>query len=99
MKVSKKIKVFIVDDSAVVRQLLQDVFSKTADIEVVGVASDPLFAVEKMRGNWPDVFILDVEMPRMDGISFLKKSWLRDLRQWLSALPFRQKVQKPPWKR
>lgn len=73
MKASKKIKVFIVDDSAVVRQLLQDTFSATTDIEVIGVASDPLFAIEKMRGNWPDVFILDVEMPRMDGISFLKK--------------------------
>ncbi|MCA0935814.1 chemotaxis response regulator protein-glutamate methylesterase [Vibrio alginolyticus] len=73
MKASKKIKVFIVDDSAVVRQLLQDIFSETPDIEVSGVASDPLFAIEKMRGNWPDVFIVDVEMPRMDGISFLKK--------------------------
>ncbi|MEX3072366.1 chemotaxis response regulator protein-glutamate methylesterase [Vibrio alginolyticus] len=73
MKTSKKIKVFIVDDSAVVRQLLQDIFSQTVDIEVIGVASDPLFAIEKMRGNWPDVFIVDIEMPRMDGISFLKK--------------------------
>ncbi len=73
MKQSKKIKVFIVDDSAVVRHLLQEVFAETTDIEVIGVASDPLFAIAKMRGNWPDVFILDVEMPRMDGISFLKK--------------------------
>ncbi len=73
MKAANKIKVFIVDDSAVVRRLLQDIFAKTSDIEVIGVASDPLFAIEKMRGNWPDVFILDVEMPRMDGISFLKK--------------------------
>ncbi len=73
MKTAKKIKVFIVDDSAVVRRLLQDIFAKTSDIKVIGVASDPLFAIEKMRGNWPDVFILDVEMPRMDGISFLKK--------------------------
>lgn len=67
------IKVFIVDDSAVVRQLLQTMLSDQSGIEVIGVASDPLFAIEKIRGNWPDVFILDVEMPRMDGISFLKK--------------------------
>ncbi len=69
----QKIKVFIVDDSAVVRQLLQTILAEQSDMEVIGVASDPLFAIDKMRGNWPDVFILDVEMPRMDGISFLKK--------------------------
>lgn len=73
MTEQKKIKVFIVDDSAVVRQLLQTILAEQPDMEVIGVASDPLFAIEKMRGNWPDVFILDVEMPRMDGISFLKK--------------------------
>ncbi|MBW4047223.1 MAG: chemotaxis response regulator protein-glutamate methylesterase [Proteobacteria bacterium] len=67
-------KVFIVDDSAVVRQVLQAVLSRDPDIEVIGVAPDPLFALTRMQqGAWPDVIILDVEMPRMDGITFLKK--------------------------
>ncbi|MBI3772612.1 MAG: chemotaxis response regulator protein-glutamate methylesterase [Gammaproteobacteria bacterium] len=68
-----KIKVLVVDDSAVVRQVLQEVLSHDPQIDVIGVASDPLFAMQKMVGNWPDVIVLDVEMPRMDGISFLKK--------------------------
>jgi two-component system chemotaxis response regulator CheB len=68
-----KIKVLVVDDSAVVRQVLQDVLSQDPYIEVIGVASDPLFAMQKMIGHWPDVIVLDVEMPRMDGISFFKK--------------------------
>ncbi|NVK36300.1 MAG: chemotaxis response regulator protein-glutamate methylesterase [Gammaproteobacteria bacterium] len=68
-----KIRVLIVDDSAVVRQMLADILSKQADIEVIATAPDPYFAIEKMRGNWPDVITLDVEMPRMDGITFLKK--------------------------
>ncbi|WP_340680768.1 chemotaxis response regulator protein-glutamate methylesterase [Paraglaciecola sp.] len=69
----RKIRVLIVDDSAVVRQMLNDILSSQADIEVIGTAADPYFAVEKMRGNWPDVITLDVEMPRMDGITFLRK--------------------------
>ncbi|TGM09867.1 chemotaxis response regulator protein-glutamate methylesterase [Leptospira barantonii] len=67
------IRVFIVDDSAVVRQVLTQILSKDPEIEIVGFASDPIFASEKLSSVWPDVFILDVEMPRMDGISFLKK--------------------------
>lgn len=69
----KKIRVLVVDDSAVVRQVLLAIFSETPDIEVMGVASDPIFAMEKLSRDWPDVLILDVEMPRMDGITFLKK--------------------------
>ena len=69
----KKIKTLIVDDSAVVRQVLSALLGEDPGIEVVGVASDPIFAMEKMRTRWPDVIVLDVEMPRMDGISFLKK--------------------------
>jgi two-component system chemotaxis response regulator CheB len=69
----KKIRVMIVDDSAVVRQVLAETLNGDIEIEVVGVASDPLFAIEKMRKDWPDVIVLDVEMPRMDGITFLKK--------------------------
>ena len=68
-----KIKVMIVDDSAVVRQVLTGSLSGHSGIEVIGAAADPLFALERMNRNWPDVIVLDVEMPRMDGISFLKK--------------------------
>lgn len=67
------IQVLIVDDSAVVRQVLTDILSREPDIGVVATAPDPLFAMEKMKANWPDVIVLDVEMPRMDGISFLQK--------------------------
>lgn len=69
----KIIKVFIVDDSAVVRQVLSMVLTAAPGIEVVGIASDPIYAEEKMISNWPDVVVLDIEMPRMDGLSFLKK--------------------------
>lgn len=68
-----KIRVMIVDDSAVVRQVLTATLEEDAEIEVIGVASDPVFAIEKMARAWPDVIVLDVEMPRMDGITFLKK--------------------------
>jgi two-component system, chemotaxis family, protein-glutamate methylesterase/glutaminase len=69
----KKISVLLIDDSAVVRQVLQAILDKEPDIEVIGVASDPLFAMEKLSRQWPDVIVLDIEMPRMDGITFLKK--------------------------
>jgi len=68
-----RIKVLIVDDSAVVRQVLTAVLTQDPGIEVMGAASDPVFAMERMRAQWPDVLVLDVEMPRMDGITFLKK--------------------------
>ncbi|WP_322978910.1 chemotaxis response regulator protein-glutamate methylesterase [Pseudomonas sp. C11] len=69
----KNIKVMIVDDSAVVRQVLAGSLAEHSGIEVIGTAADPLFALDKMQREWPDVIVLDVEMPRMDGISFLKK--------------------------
>lgn len=69
----KKIRVMIVDDSATVRQVLTSVLSESPDIEVIATAADPIFALEKMQKNWPDVLVLDVEMPRMDGITFLRK--------------------------
>ena len=69
----KKIKVMVVDDSAVVRQVVQGILDREPDIEVIGVASDPLFAIDRMNRQWPDVIVLDIEMPRMDGITFLKK--------------------------
>lgn len=68
-----KIKVMIVDDSAVVRKVLTEKLQQSIEIEVIGSAADPLFALDKMKQQWPDVVVLDVEMPRMDGITFLKK--------------------------
>src|SRR5690606_18432169 len=63
-----KISVLIVDDSAVVRQVLTAVLQKDAGIEVMGAVADPIFAMQRMNKSWPDVIVLDVEMPRMDGI-------------------------------
>jgi two-component system chemotaxis response regulator CheB len=68
-----KIKVMIVDDSAVVRQTLQGILDADPEIEVVATAQDPYVAVEKLKHVVPDVITLDVEMPRMDGVTFLKK--------------------------
>ncbi|MBI5919397.1 MAG: chemotaxis response regulator protein-glutamate methylesterase [Nitrosomonadales bacterium] len=68
-----KINVLIVDDSAVVRKVVTDVLSAEPTINVMGAAADPIFAMERMSRQWPDVIVLDVEMPRMDGITFLKK--------------------------
>lgn len=73
MNQKKPIRVIVVDDSALVRMVVSDMLSKTPDIQVLATAPDPLFAMEKMKTQWPDVIILDIEMPRMDGISFLKK--------------------------
>ncbi len=70
---AKKIKVLIVDDSAVVRQTLVDVLSSDPDIEIMATASDPFVAAERMKADIPDVITLDVEMPRMDGLTFLQK--------------------------
>lgn len=67
----KKIRVLIVDDSSLVRQILTDILNSAPDIEVVGAASDPLFARERIKQLNPDVLTLDVEMPRMDGLTFL----------------------------
>ena len=68
-----KIRVHIVDDSAVVREVLTTVLSKAGDIEVLHASQDPVFALERMQRDWPDVIILDIEMPRMDGLTFLRK--------------------------
>jgi two-component system, chemotaxis family, protein-glutamate methylesterase/glutaminase len=73
MSTPAEIQVLIVDDSAVVRQVLTAVLEREPGIHVMGSASDPIFAMERMNRNWPDVVVLDVEMPRMDGITFLKK--------------------------
>jgi two-component system chemotaxis response regulator CheB len=70
---SGKIRVLIIDDSASVRQTLTAVLSADPDIEVIGAASDPFMAARKLREEIPDVITLDVEMPQMDGITFLRK--------------------------
>lgn len=69
----KKIKVLIVDDSAVIRQLLSMLLSEDPEIEVVGTAGDPLIARDRIKVLNPDVVTLDVEMPNMDGVTFLRK--------------------------
>jgi two-component system chemotaxis response regulator CheB len=66
------IKVLIVDDSALVRKLLTEMLSKDREIEVIGTAADPYAAREKIKSLNPDVITLDVEMPRMDGVTFLE---------------------------
>ncbi len=73
MPKTNKIKVMIVDDSALIRQTLKSFFEETSDIEVMATAADPYIAVRKMQKETPDVITLDIEMPRMDGITFLKK--------------------------
>ncbi|MDT0140056.1 chemotaxis response regulator protein-glutamate methylesterase [Acidovorax sp. PRC11] len=69
----KPIQVLIVDDSAVVRQVLTGLLTEAPGIQVLYAAADPLLAMERMKQQWPDVILLDVEMPRMDGITFLRK--------------------------
>ncbi len=71
--VNNKIKVLIVDDSAVIRQILTEILNQADDIEVVGTAQDPIFAMNKIKSLKPDVITLDVEMPRMDGLTFLEE--------------------------
>ncbi len=68
-----KIRVLVVDDSAVVRKIFSEELSKYPDIQVIGVAPDPYVAREKIVNLKPDVITLDIEMPRMDGLTFLKK--------------------------
>ena len=67
-----KITVLVIDDSALVRKLLTELLNSDPDIEVIGTAIDPFQAREKIKKLNPDVLTLDVEMPRMDGVTFLK---------------------------
>ena len=68
-----KVRVLIVDDSAVVRQVLSVILQSAPGIEVLHAVADPILAMDRMRMDWPDVIVLDVAMPRMDGITFLRK--------------------------
>ena len=70
---ANRIKVLIIDDSAVVRQVMTGILESDRTLEIIGAAADPLFAYERMKIQWPDVILLDVEMPRMDGITFLRR--------------------------
>jgi len=73
MPANRKIRVLIVDDSAIVRRILSEALSAEDDIEVAGTAPDPYVARDKILALRPDVLTLDIEMPRMDGLTFLKK--------------------------
>jgi two-component system chemotaxis response regulator CheB len=68
----RPIRVLIVDDSALVRQTLREILSSDPEIEVMGVAGDPFAATERIAEQLPDVITLDIEMPRMDGLTFLR---------------------------
>ena len=67
------IKVMVVDDSAVVRQVVAGLLGAAPGIQVIAAVADPVLAIERLKQQWPDVIVLDVEMPRMDGITFLRK--------------------------
>lgn len=67
------IKVMVVDDSAVIRRVLTDIINKDPALELMSAVIDPIFAMKRLESGWPDVMVLDVEMPRMDGITFLQK--------------------------
>ena len=73
MPINGKIRVLVVDDSAIVRKILTEALSGQPDLEVVGTAPDPYIARDKILALQPDVLTLDIEMPRMDGLTFLKK--------------------------
>ncbi|MBL0728515.1 chemotaxis response regulator protein-glutamate methylesterase [Piscinibacter sp. HJYY11] len=66
------IRVMVVDDSAVVRQVVTGLLQAVPDMQVIAAVSDPVLAIERLKQSWPDVIVLDVEMPRMDGITFLR---------------------------
>ena len=68
----RRTRVLIVDDSAIVRRMLADALKAEPDMEVVGLASDPFVAGELIQLHKPDVLTLDLEMPRMDGLTFLR---------------------------
>jgi len=72
MLMNRNIKVLIIDDSAIVRQTIEKILATDPEIEVIGTAADPLIAAERMKYEVPDVITLDVEMPRMDGLTFLR---------------------------
>src|SRR5215470_16177102 len=73
MNCTRRVQVLIVDDSAFVRQALKEILESDPEIEVIAVAGDPYAAVERIKQQLPDVITLDIEMPRMDGLTFLDR--------------------------
>ncbi len=73
MNRSSPIKIMVIDDSAVVRQAFTEILAHTPDLELIATAANPLIAQQKMRKQWPELIILDIEMPEMDGVSFLRR--------------------------
>jgi two-component system chemotaxis response regulator CheB len=73
MSMARVIKVMIVDDSALVRQVMSRILGQDSGIEVIAAVHDPIFAITALQKQWPDVIVLDIEMPRMDGLTFLRK--------------------------
>ena len=71
--VNNKIKVLIVDDSATIRKVLKEILSADKSIEIIAASSNPIIAMTRMEREWPDVIITDIEMPEMDGITFMKE--------------------------
>src|SRR5262249_3451803 len=71
--ITSPVRVLVVDDSALMRRLISDLLSEDSEIEVVGTAPDPYVARERIKALNPDVVTLDVEMPHMDGVTFLRK--------------------------
>ena len=71
--VNNKIKVLIVDDSATIRKVLKEILSADTSIEIIAASSNPIIAMARMEQEWPDVIITDIEMPKMDGITFMKE--------------------------
>ena len=70
---AKPVRVLIIDDSALMRKLLSSILAADPEIEVVGTASDPFIARDRIKTLNPDVITLDIEMPHMDGLTFLRK--------------------------
>jgi two-component system chemotaxis response regulator CheB len=70
---NKSIQILVVDDSALVRQFMTEVIASQPDMALLATAPDPIAAMARMQKQWPDVILLDVEMPKMDGITFLKQ--------------------------
>ena len=81
-----KIKVIVVDDSAVVRQVNRETLARESDIEVLAACPDPVAALEKMRVQWPDVIVTDIEMPRMDGFEVTNLVRHHDIHQDLPII-------------
>lgn len=70
---TERTRIFIIDDSALVRQFMAGIIQGQPDLLLAGMAADPVMALPKMQNDWPDVILLDIEMPRMDGLTFLRQ--------------------------